>query len=76
MEIQGILGCGFGPDYGEVMRVILVSVGLIVAVVVTGVTVAIRRERTRRRTESARRLVHAALLRAPETPGRDQNPAS
>jgi hypothetical protein len=73
MEILGVLGCGFGPDYGQVIPLILGTLVLVVAVVVAGLIVAMHRGRARRRTESARQLVHAALLRAPGTPGRDRH---
>jgi len=49
MEILGILGCGFGPDYGQVIPLILGALGLVVAVVVAVVIVAMRRGRARRR---------------------------
>jgi uncharacterized membrane protein len=54
MEILGVLGCGFGPDYGQVIPLIVGALVLVVLVVVALVVVAMRRGRAHRRTESAR----------------------
>lgn len=47
MEILGVLGCGFGPDYGKVIPLILGALALAVAVVVA-LVLAMRRGRARR----------------------------
>jgi len=48
MEILGVLGCGFGPDYGQVIPLIVGALVLAVTVVVCLVVVAMRRVRARR----------------------------
>jgi len=48
MEIFGVIGCGFGPDYGKVIPLILGALVLLVSVVVGMVVVAMRRGRARR----------------------------